>query len=120
MWQEGDRQLHSSRIRRALVNSSRLAEQSATHYDANVSSGPRAIQKSTPTRLRVPPGGCAHLTASTLVIERCGSGLNSCYELIITIGALMEIEAGVIEMLLAPHEIVTPDKPLIEILPTSA
>ena len=42
------------------------------------------------------------------------------YELIITIGALIEIEAGVMEMLLAPQEIVTPDKPLIDMLPTSA
>lgn len=42
------------------------------------------------------------------------------YELIITIGALIEIEAGVMEILLAPQEIVTPDKPLIDMLPTSA
>jgi hypothetical protein len=33
---------------------------------------------------------------------------------------VIEIEAGVIEMELAPQEIVTPDKPLIEICPTEA
>ena len=50
----------------------------------------------------------------------CWAAYAAPYELIITMGALMEMEAGVMEMLLAPHEIVMPDKPLIEILPTSA
>src|SRR5579884_1431187 len=42
------------------------------------------------------------------------------YELISTMGALMEIEAGVISMGLAPQEIVTAESPLMVIFPTDA
>lgn len=39
--------------------------------------------------------------------------VRSTQELIMTMGALIEMEAGVIEILLAPQEIVTPSSPLM-------